>query len=516
MIRWVPILLWVSLGLIHSADASIQRFAIVVGANQGNADEVTLQYAERDARRVARILRQMGDFEADNVQLLTGVDAGSVRRAVQQSKTKIEQIGEDSALFLLFYSGHADAEALHLGGSLLPLAELERLVDRSGAGARILVVDACRSGAVTRVKGGHSGPSFAIELEDQLEARGLAVLTSSAAGEDSQESDELQASFFTHYLVSAMRGAADKNTDGLVTINEAFEYTASRTLAATASTVAGPQHPTYRMEMGGRQALVLTAPGRHRGRHGHLSFDEAGEYIIHGASAAGHDLVAEVMVSAQSRHLALPVGEYTVTRRTTYLVEQGSYTVSRGVRTRVERDQMVMIHAPALALKGGTSVGLSVFALGGVSGPVLNLGVAGRTDLGIGWDLRWASLELRVAYATSRAVTRDVSADRHELGLHVAALYPFRLGRVSLGLGVELGGLWLGQRFAGDSVTDRDGSAFVGGLVTRVDVALWRNIFLRIDGAFLTYVMESGTAAETASLDVPLSYRAGMGLGARF
>jgi hypothetical protein len=157
-----------------------------------------------------------------------------------------------------------DAEALHLAGTRLSSDELRDLV---------LVIDACRSKSAaegaTRRKGGHPA-AFVIDVQQRLQSRGVAILHSSAEGEDSQESDRLAASFFTHYLVSALRGAADSNDDGRVTLVEAFTCASARTLAATARTVAGPQHPTYRSSSAARPTSSLLrrapAPAKRRPR----------------------------------------------------------------------------------------------------------------------------------------------------------------------------------------------------------------------------------------------------------
>ena len=53
----------------------------------------------------------------------------------------------------------------------------------SPAAVRLLVVDACRSGTVTRVKGVTAAPSFELRIKDDTDTTGMAILTSSAAGE---------------------------------------------------------------------------------------------------------------------------------------------------------------------------------------------------------------------------------------------------------------------------------------------------------------------------------------------
>ena len=82
---------------------------------------------------------------------------------------------------------------------------------------RLAVLDSCASGALTRVKGGSFQAPFLVD--DANKVKGYAILTSSSADEAAQESDRLQASFFTHSLVSGLRGAADTTGDSRVTLN---------------------------------------------------------------------------------------------------------------------------------------------------------------------------------------------------------------------------------------------------------------------------------------------------------
>src|SRR5262249_24801637 len=129
------------------------RYAIVVGVNDGDKQEKTLRYAESDAKRVAEVLRTVGGFHPEDIILLTDVSAADLRRALIETNARI-RTSTDKGLLFIFYSGHGDGEALHVGGTHLPLNELRDLAVGSSAEARVLVIDSCRSGVLTRVKGG--------------------------------------------------------------------------------------------------------------------------------------------------------------------------------------------------------------------------------------------------------------------------------------------------------------------------------------------------------------------------
>ena len=88
--------------------------------------------------------------------------------------------------------------------------------------------------------------------------RGHAFLTSSSEDEAAQESDRIGASFFTHYLVSGLRGAADVTGEGKVSLNEAYQFAFHETLGRTSETQVGAQHPAYDIELSGTGDVVMT------------------------------------------------------------------------------------------------------------------------------------------------------------------------------------------------------------------------------------------------------------------
>ncbi len=480
-----------------TAWGDVRRYAIVVGTNEGDRSEVTLRYAESDAERVARLLRQVGDFRAEDVTVLTGVQADDVRRAAIAVNARVRESTSGPSLLFIYYSGHGDAQALHLRGTRLAIEELRNLVVGSAATARVLVLDACRSGALTRVKGGRPGPSFAINVDDRLEAEGLAVLTSSAAGEDAQESDALGASFFTHYLASGLIGAADRNADGRVTLAEAFAYASDRTLAATASTLAGPQHPTFRMDLGGREDLVLTHPGRLDRQLGALEFLQTGTYVVHRESESGA-VVGEIAAEKAGARLTLPAGRYFVNRRGSDYLLQSSFEVAPGKTTPAATQAMRRVEYAQVVRKGGTQrrAVLAAVASGGVRGDLLDRGSSLRGEAGIRVDLPALSFEARVGGGKASFLSKhhrpsgpSVDVPTRELFFTLAVLRAIDIRRVTLAAGIETGGVWLssGENYQGDN-QGRALGGFIGPL-GQIDLALGLGLHLRFEAGVPTYFL---------------------------
>jgi hypothetical protein len=294
-----------------AAVAATARFAVLAGNNVGAPARPKLHYAEADAERFQKALRELGDFPAEHVLVVKSGSADDFRNAIAGMEKKVaasHQAG-DRALFILYFSGHAGAGGLEFGSERVSYDELKMMAGRSGAEAKVVIVDACEAGELTQVKGARADASVAFALPSD-EVAGTAFIASTAVGEAAQESSALGGSFFTHHLEVGLRGAADADNDGQVTLAEAFRYTASQTVSGTSATVAGPQHPTYDFRMSGRGDVVL-ADLRRGEAHLRLPPDPGSLYILKGPRG----LFAEVPTTPAGFSLALPAGHYGVERR---------------------------------------------------------------------------------------------------------------------------------------------------------------------------------------------------------
>lgn len=240
------------------ADGSIRRLVLAAGANNGGVDRDLLRYAVSDAENFVRVLEEMGGIDPADVLILREPDRRSFNEGLGQLQRRVQAAKRrgDRLEVLVYYSGHADEEGLLLSGETLSYAFLRAQLQTVEADVHIAVLDACASGAITRLKGGSRQQSFL--ADESFDMRGYAFLTSSSADEVAQESDQIGASFFTHYLVSGMRGAADVTGDGRVTLNEAYQFAFSETLARTTGTIGGAQHPAYDIKMSGTGDVVMT------------------------------------------------------------------------------------------------------------------------------------------------------------------------------------------------------------------------------------------------------------------
>jgi hypothetical protein len=397
------------LALVVAAPAAAATHALVIGSNEGLAEEPPLAHAESDAALVARALVEMEVAPAGQVRLLAGAGVPALAAAL----AGLGSGGEDTVF--LFFSGHGGADGAHVAGRVWSWPEIRALLAALPARLVIGFFDACRSGALVTAKGELvRGPPLAMSVQP-LGPRGRFLVTSSGASELSYESTLLGGSPFAVALRSGLRGGADADGDGRVTVAELYAFVYGRTVAATLAAPTGPQHPAELAELRGTGEVVLVSRlgparvGRDPARSGTCYFLDSGEIRV----------VAEL--PARAAPLALPLGSYVVKcleggelRAATITVQAGNMRLDEGVLRSAPRSY-------ALA-KGNEGGGLQLVGGGGA--------VDGSAALRLG--LRFARGGL--------SLTPEVLATRHRLAAGAgfgAALPWWRVLGTQLEVGVS-------------------------------------------------------------------------------
>jgi len=311
-----------------------RAYALVVGDNIGAKGQQTLQYAEQDARQMTALLKSIGDYAA--VRMLIRPKATDVLSALEHVKQQLylhQKAGEQTT-FLFYYSGHAQAHDLNIGSEKLSLEALRARLLALPTKLRVAIFDACQSGSFSRIKGVTPAQDFSYNSVSQLHIEGTAVMASSTGSELSQESDQLQGGYFTHYLMVALRGAGDKNKDGLVSLDEAYRYAYVHTLSATSKTVVGGQHATLETDLRGHGQVPLTYPAQAKAQL-EIPQHVQGKILIQ--QAASDVITAELTKSSNVPiHLALVRGVYRLTLQKGDWVHECSVELKDGLVTRVE------------------------------------------------------------------------------------------------------------------------------------------------------------------------------------
>ncbi|MBN2694810.1 caspase family protein [bacterium] len=360
------ILLIISFTLL--GETKMERFAIIVGANNGGKERVLLKFAHSDAKSIDRVLVELGGIKESERILLLEPSTEKLDNSFSEIKKEIDKaknLGKQTQI-LFYYSGHSDEEGLLLGRDHFSYKNLKTKLKALESDVQITILDSCSSGAMIRQKGGQWQPSFLSDNSSLVQ--GHAILTSSSSNEVAQESDKIGGSFFTHYMISGLRGAADTTQDKKVTLNEAYQYAFHKTLERTEATNGGAQHPNYDFQLAGSGDLVLTDL---RDTSSVLYFPESlsGRFFIRDSNSV---LVAEIdKIANKKLFFGLESGVYKITwdnlgiykmgvfnlkRKDTLLVDSKHFVIQEGEKTVSRGDGEIQIVPLSVGLIPGISM----------------------------------------------------------------------------------------------------------------------------------------------------------------
>lgn len=496
---------------VASALAGERRYALVVGNDRGDVGEQPLLFATKDATRVAEVLKTLGSVDPMDVVLLHNPDAEQVLQVLDRLNGRMgEELQPDQqGLLYVYYSGHADAEALHLSGSRLGLRELRDAVEAASVHTRVLVIDACRAGSITRLKGATPIPAFEIDLDiaDSL-SEGMAIITAAAPGEDAQESDRLQGGIFTHHFLAGLQGAADTSGDHAVSLKEAFSYASARTILTT-SQAPVVQHPSYAYDLSGSDDLVLTELVGAR-RVGQLQLPQDGAYIVFDGRSM--DVVAEFELEEPGL-LALPQGRYVLRRRTPSRVFEAEFRIVERELLQVSEDLLQPLPYGQTARRGETTERHVAWALtsGGAVAGALQEGMSPSVGgfLGLRLDSAVLTGDLRVRYASASGANDYLSIHQSSLALDGTATRLWDVHRLAFGAGLRVGGERLSQSFETSGVApDRSTYAFHASPIVRAEASLSVRLSIGTEVGLSAYALPSDdelftlTAVPYAAMDL--------------
>lgn len=458
--------------------AGERRVALVIGENRGLGDEEQLRFAESDARQVQQALIEVGGFEAGDVTLLAGATAEQVRAALASLQQRLG--AEPGDRLLLYVSSHAADGALHLAGTTLPLQVLVDYVKQAPVHVGLVIIDACQSGRVTQLKGLKPVDVPVTRLQ-ATGVEGRVLISASGADEYAQESESLGGSYFTHYLLAGLRGAADASRDGKVTLEEAYSWAWARTIEATFSSRGGVQRPAYSVDLHGAGQLVLSEPAQARSRL-ILDVTAPGRWLIVARSTG--QLFADIEKREGPLALALPAGSYRLQLKTEDGVREQTVEVPPSGAVRVSGEELERASLVKVARKGGDETRYVLSAGGSVSTGLLpGLAAQPGGELRLRRDRYLAGplnqLTATLGFRDGNAL--GVGFHQLEFELRLGTGHRFAWDRASLSIGLELGPLLVFQDVVPDG-SQRTSLGLVADLAVEARLRLGGPVELFLSG----------------------------------
>lgn len=215
------------------------REALLIASSRYNDERLQqLRSPGGDAVALADVLREHGDFEVRHPVLnephhviLREIDAFFSKRSKDD-------------LLLLYLSCHgvlyddgqlyyatSNTDLPYPRSTAVPAQSVNDFMRTTAAQSTVLLLDCCHSGAAAR--GMVAKATGDVHLEDRLGGRGRIILTASRDTEYAFEGEDLsgegRGSVFTRAFVEGIRTReADTNGDGVITLQDIYEYVARR------------------------------------------------------------------------------------------------------------------------------------------------------------------------------------------------------------------------------------------------------------------------------------------------
>jgi len=222
------------------------KFALIIG-NTEYTDPGLAQLSApgKDAEDFARVLKDQEICAFDEVNILLNQPEHIVRGTIDEF---FDQKKPDD-LLVLYFSGHGvrdelgalylavkDTNRFRLRSTALKSDFIREAMDQSRSKRQVLILDCCNSGAFAQ--GTKAATGVSIGTASAFEAGyGRIILTASDSTQFAWEGDqvigETDNSLFTHFLVEGLKGEADLDGDGSITVDELYDYAYEKVKLAT-------------------------------------------------------------------------------------------------------------------------------------------------------------------------------------------------------------------------------------------------------------------------------------------
>ena len=209
-----------------------ERYALLIGISRYANSTIDLSFAANDAEALQELLLDpdVGAYNAENVRLLTN-DEATRKNIMSSLNSWLGNRVQPKDSVLVFYSGHGalgsandaywvthDADVEDLYASALSNKDISTLIAQLPARRKITLIDSCYSEATAK-KYRALVPS---DVFREFQGEGVVTITASTGQEKSVEVGGHGA--FTYHLLSALQGKGDTNGNGMVELDEVWDY----------------------------------------------------------------------------------------------------------------------------------------------------------------------------------------------------------------------------------------------------------------------------------------------------
>jgi hypothetical protein len=214
-------------------------YAVAMGIEKYREKLPKADFAARDAKIMGEYLTKVLGYPEENVVVRTNDLATRNDMEKYFGQWLKNNVEKDGTVFI-YYSGHGapnpktgdaylvpyDGDPTYVDTTAFPLKRLYETLDKLPAKEIVVVLDSCFSGAGGRSVLAKGAKPMGLSVEQSVtSAVGKAVvLTASGGDQISSAYGEKGHGLMTYFFLKGLRGDADANEDGILTMAEVYHY----------------------------------------------------------------------------------------------------------------------------------------------------------------------------------------------------------------------------------------------------------------------------------------------------
>lgn len=223
------------------------KYALIIGNTEYTDPSLAqLTAPGKDAEDFARVLTDQEICAFDEVNVLLNESEAMIREAIDG----LFYQKKPDDLIVLYFSGHGvrdeygvlylavkNTNRSRLRSTAVKSDYIRESMDQSRSKRQVLILDCCNSGAFAHGTKAATGGSIGTASAFEGTGYGRIVLTASDATQFAWEGGKVigdtDNSLFTHFLVEGLKGEADVDGDGRITVDELYDYAYEKVRFAT-------------------------------------------------------------------------------------------------------------------------------------------------------------------------------------------------------------------------------------------------------------------------------------------
>lgn len=204
----------VCMTLVGLLEVSSQRYyALVVGISDYRVDTLNLSNPKNDATRLYKVLTRDKHYAGSTSKF---INRYATKANILKELKEISRIANEKDRIVFSFAGHGgNGWLLTADRQELSYKELLDVLKESSAKHVYCLIDACHSGSVRK--------QF-LRRDKELTDSGINFVIACREDELAKESRWINNGYFSKALIKGLKGLADTNDDGMVTLWELYNY----------------------------------------------------------------------------------------------------------------------------------------------------------------------------------------------------------------------------------------------------------------------------------------------------